>query len=155
MLQFGAAWAFNSFFVFGLLFLALVPLAFVLSTRIPRLMPIALAAGVVATLVAPAPATLFRQSIGDEIHDRVQTLLLTSPPNAPVVVESDDWELAVPVVLQLERAGVVSLVPPRFGLIVGEARVYPSPAWPIGMRHQTLTVTAPPALSLVLGQPTP
>jgi hypothetical protein len=154
MLQFGAAWAFNSFFVFGLLFLALVPLALVLSTRIPRVMPFALAAGVVAMLVAPAPATLFRQSIGDEIHDRVQQLLLTSPPSTPVVVESDDWGLVLPVVLQLERAGVVSLVPPRFGLMAGDARVYPSPAWPSGMRHLTLIVTATPALSLRLGQPT-
>ena len=138
-MQYGPPYAFNAFFINGLLYLAALPLAFV-AVRIRVLASRPVLAGAVLVLVAvalsrPSPfanVTTLGAPAGDDsarqLHQSVARLLSEQDePPSTVLLEfrERDWQQAVGVALALHRSGVRYLVDSEWGFMFGYDHVYP------------------------------
>ena len=109
----GDLYGFNSYFLWGLVFAAILPGAMIVVDRAEGRAgrtAIVLAAGIVATIgvaVASPPVTSDNAS-GREIHAAVPGLLATTDPSRPIYLDMDGlpaWSPAAGLALELEREG--------------------------------------------------
>ena len=137
--QYGPPYAFNAFFINGLLYVAALPLAF-LAAKIRVLASRLFLAGAAFLLLAvainrPSPfaqVTTLGAAAGDDsarqLHQSVVRFLSeqSNPPSA-VLLEfpQQDWQQAIGVALVLQRSGVSYFVDSEWGFMFGYDHVYP------------------------------
>jgi hypothetical protein len=125
--QQGTMWAFNSFFVYGLLYVALLPLAALIAVySAPRLRNAVIAATAIALIVATSlqsatPGPSVPDPRGAEIEASVKAVVAADPSRTPrlLTYAPDMWAEAFAVALNLERNGIPFLVRPPGGLWFG------------------------------------
>jgi hypothetical protein len=131
LLQQGDAFAFNSFFVFGLLLVALLPIAVLASRFDWRVVGAVAAVAVIVVLLTAVPPTLRREPEGARLAATAATI------RGPVLLEFDgsQWAEATGLAIALERDGQAFYVDRRWGFLFGYDRVDP----PAGVRMLVLT----------------
>lgn len=149
-IQKGPLFEFNSFFIYGLMFVAFLPSLVVVSRRWPirraRLATISIAALAVGLTVSTAlPLPNAEVSGGIALDESVRAVVGARTSSDPVLLEfqGPDWPQAAAVALALERSNVAWLVEPQWGLIFGSDHLYvPQPGTGAGPEKWFLT---PPA----------
>ena len=131
-LQKGGLYAFNSYFLYGLMFAAFLPTLVSISRRWPvRGLRLATGlAGLFAIVVAassaiPLPDSEFTE--GSVLHDSVAVLLASRNGHDPVLLEfatDADWNQGAAVALDLLRSNVPWYVDAKWGLQFGSDHVY-------------------------------
>jgi hypothetical protein len=123
VIQQGAPWDFNDYFVLGLLFLGLVPTILLLSMS-RWIIPIAGAVLVLTLVLTPRPLTFVNEALGREAHAAVAAMPV---PGVPVLIvfppTGERWIEAAAVALALERRGIQFVVVPEWAFIFGADHV--------------------------------
>jgi hypothetical protein len=131
VLQKGPLFEFNSFFVYGLMFVAAMPPLLVICRRWPvqraRLTTIligVLAVGLSVSTALPLPNG--EDSAGLARNDAVQSVLVARTSRDAVLLEfqGGDWPDVAGVALVLERSNVSWFVGPEWGFVFGTDHTY-------------------------------
>ena len=126
VMQTGPLFEFNSFFVYGLMYVAALPSLVIVCRRWPvrrSLLTTALVAvlaiGLTVSATIPPPAA--EDPGGPVLNRSVQAALAarTSPDAILLEFEGPDWPMAATVALTLERSHVSWFVEPQWGLMFG------------------------------------
>lgn len=148
-IQRGPLFEFNSFFVYGLMFAAILPplVVFCRQNR-PVMTGPAVIVGVVAIALVVATALPLpggEDQGGQAVNDAVKIVVAERSGSDAVLLsfESDEWPQAVAIALALERSNVPWYVAPDWGFMFGADHVYvPGPGSPSSPEKWFLT---PPA----------
>ena len=146
-IQKGGLYQFNTYFEYGLMFAAVLPILVALYRLWPvRRLRIAsglagiLAIGLVVATSVPMPTGDTPEGL--ELHDSVTTLLAARTGDAPVLLEfatDYDWNRGAGVALVLLRNHVAWYVEPKWGLEFGTDHVYKPGSSAIAPEVWTLT----------------
>jgi hypothetical protein len=150
-IQRGPLFEFNSFFLYGLMFVAALPPLLVLCRRWPigraRLTTIlvgALAVGLTVSTVLPIPGG--EDPGGLALNNAVDAVVASRPSQEAVLLEfeQDDWPEATGVALALQRSNVSWFVEPYWGFMFGSNHIYvPGPGTASGPEKWFLTPPDP------------
>ena len=131
-IQKGPLYQFNSYFVYGLMFVAAMPPLLALCrrwplrwTRLTTALVGVLAVGVMVTASIPVPLGEFPDGVN--LNHSVRALLAARTSNEPVLLNwatDDDWGEAAGIALVLLRSDVPWFVGPQWGFKFGAAHVY-------------------------------
>jgi hypothetical protein len=150
-IQRGPLFEFNSFFVYGLMFVAALPPLLVVARRWPvrRARPTttlvgALALGLVMSTVLPLPYSEDRDGL--VLDESIHSVVAARSSSAPVMLEFEptDWIESMGVALALERSNVSWFVEPLWGYVLGSNHVYaPGSGTTVGPEKWFLTAPDP------------
>jgi hypothetical protein len=130
-IQRGPLFEFNSVFVYGLMYVAILPSLVVICRRWPvaraRMTAILIGALAVAlTLSASVPLPNGENPGGLARNEAVESVIAIRTSSAPILLEfqGQDWPEAAGVALSLQRSNVAWLVEPQWALIFGSDHLY-------------------------------